>query len=118
MHSISLQAKGLIEKWRVEYNTERPHSALGYLAPAQFAQAHQKEALFNPALYVGAVIIWEQVNRSIIWSDVCRSVSTSPPKSTRLPRPAKLESPNQTSRSQKAAVAAYRRVIKHVDLRS
>ena len=24
----------MIEKWRVEYNTERPHSALGYRPPA------------------------------------------------------------------------------------
>lgn len=37
------QAKGLIENWRVEYNTDRPHSALGYLIPAQFVQAYQKD---------------------------------------------------------------------------
>ena len=29
-----LEAKVLIERWRVEYNTIRPHSALGYRAPA------------------------------------------------------------------------------------
>jgi putative transposase len=34
------QAQDLIENWRVEYNTDRPHSALGYLTPAQFVQAH------------------------------------------------------------------------------
>ena len=28
------EAKVLIEKWRKEYNTFRPHSALGYLPPA------------------------------------------------------------------------------------
>ena len=28
-----LEAKVLIERWRVEYNTIRPHSALGYQAP-------------------------------------------------------------------------------------
>ncbi|WP_332608957.1 integrase core domain-containing protein [Achromobacter sp. ESBL13] len=32
------QAKSLIEDWRVEYNTERPHSALEYLTPEQFAR--------------------------------------------------------------------------------
>ncbi|WP_373832369.1 IS3 family transposase, partial [Delftia acidovorans] len=37
------QAKSLIEDWRVEYNTERPHSALGYLTPEQFAQAHRQQ---------------------------------------------------------------------------
>ena len=35
------QAKSLIEAWRVEYNTKRPHSAIGYLTPIQYAQAHQ-----------------------------------------------------------------------------
>ena len=28
------EAKVLIERWRKEYNTLRPHSALGYLPPA------------------------------------------------------------------------------------
>jgi putative transposase len=42
------QAKSLIEAWRVEYNTERPHSALGYLTPIQYAQAHQQEPFLTP----------------------------------------------------------------------
>ena len=29
-----LEAKVLIERWRVEYNTIRPHSSLGYRPPA------------------------------------------------------------------------------------
>jgi putative transposase len=33
-------AQTAVEAWRVEYNTERPHSALAYLTPMQFAQAH------------------------------------------------------------------------------
>lgn len=33
-------ARSLIERWRIEYNTERPHSALGYLTPEQFVRAH------------------------------------------------------------------------------
>ena len=32
-----------IERWRVDYNTQRPHSALGYVTPKMFAdQARQK----------------------------------------------------------------------------
>ena len=31
-----LEAQVLIEGWRIEYNTERPHSALGYKTPAAF----------------------------------------------------------------------------------
>ncbi len=42
------KAKTLIENWRVEYNTDRPHSALGYLTPTQFAQAHQEKMLLTP----------------------------------------------------------------------
>ena len=33
-------AQAAIEAWRIEYNTERPHSSLAYLTPAQFAEAH------------------------------------------------------------------------------
>ena len=33
-------AQTAIEAWRIEYNSERPHSALGYLTPQQFAKAH------------------------------------------------------------------------------
>jgi len=31
------QARRIIESWRIEYNTERPHSSLGNLTPAAFA---------------------------------------------------------------------------------
>jgi len=31
-------ARSVIEAWRIEYNTERPHSSLGDLAPEQFAR--------------------------------------------------------------------------------
>jgi putative transposase len=35
-------ARSVIERWRLEYNTERPHSSLGYLTPAQYAAATQE----------------------------------------------------------------------------
>jgi putative transposase len=36
---ISLaDARAIIEQWRIDYNTVRPHSALGNLTPAAFAQ--------------------------------------------------------------------------------
>lgn len=33
-----LEAKALIEAWRLHYNTQRPHSSLAYQTPAAFAQ--------------------------------------------------------------------------------
>ncbi|RCS56970.1 integrase core domain-containing protein [Parvibium lacunae] len=31
--------KQLIEAWRHDYNTQRPHSAIGYQTPDQFADS-------------------------------------------------------------------------------
>jgi putative transposase len=33
-----LEAQVLVEDWRIEYNTVRPHSALGYLTPTDYAK--------------------------------------------------------------------------------
>ncbi len=35
-----LEAKVLVEEYRNHYNRERPHSALGYRTPAEFAGAY------------------------------------------------------------------------------
>ncbi len=32
------QARREIEAWRIEYNTERPHSSLGDLTPEEYAE--------------------------------------------------------------------------------
>jgi putative transposase len=42
-----LEAKVLVEDWRIEYNTVRPHSALGYLTPTDYAKAWTND---HPAL--------------------------------------------------------------------
>lgn len=34
-------ARGKIERWRIAYNRERPHSSLGNLTPAEFAAKHE-----------------------------------------------------------------------------
>jgi transposase InsO family protein len=34
-----LEARVLVEDWRIEYNTFRPRSTLGYLTPTDYAQS-------------------------------------------------------------------------------
>ena len=34
------EARRIIERWRVDYNAERPHTSLGNLTPNEFAKAH------------------------------------------------------------------------------
>ena len=35
------EARRIIEAWRIDYNQDRPHSALGYLTPNEFASSRQ-----------------------------------------------------------------------------
>jgi hypothetical protein len=38
------QARRKIEAWRIDYNEQRPHGALGHLTPSEFADAGRKAA--------------------------------------------------------------------------
>lgn len=44
------QARVLIAAWRQDYNETRPHSALNYLSPAEFAAKHRAAAVVPAAL--------------------------------------------------------------------
>jgi hypothetical protein len=49
-------ARAKIAAWRVDYNMERPHSALNYLTPEEFARAASPSGVSNttrPALPQG-----------------------------------------------------------------
>jgi len=37
-------ARKTIEDWRIDYNSQRPHSSLGYATPEEFAKLHQGHA--------------------------------------------------------------------------
>jgi putative transposase len=37
------EAQVIIETWRVDYNTRRPHSSLGHLTPSEFVSHRQDE---------------------------------------------------------------------------
>ena len=40
-----LEAQVLIEDWRIEYNTTCPHSSLGWLSPAAYAEQWRAKQL-------------------------------------------------------------------------
>jgi hypothetical protein len=42
-------ARRVTERWRIEYNTERPHSSLGDRTPEEFAAAAEPGAFPRPA---------------------------------------------------------------------
>lgn len=48
-------AKSAIEAWRIKYNSERPHSALGYLTPQQFRRGSATQ-LASPACGVRSAL--------------------------------------------------------------
>jgi len=58
-----LEARGMLELWRREYNQERPHSALGYLAPEAFALAshHAEPCAATPARHDDDELLVETV---------------------------------------------------------
>lgn len=41
-HRLS-EVRTISEQWRMDYNTERPHKALGYLSPMAYAEQHSKD---------------------------------------------------------------------------
>jgi len=48
-------ARGIIEKWRIDYNNERPHSSLGYRTPEEFLRLESEK--FSTGMPVEAVSI-------------------------------------------------------------
>jgi putative transposase len=47
------EAQAIIEAWRVDYNTRRPHSSLGHLTPREFVSQRQVERDAEEALCSG-----------------------------------------------------------------
>jgi putative transposase len=48
-------ARRIIEAWRIDYNTERPHSSLGYLTPEEFIDRESRK--FSTGMPVEAGLI-------------------------------------------------------------
>jgi len=47
------EAQAIIEAWRVDYNTRRPHSSLGHLTPSEFVAQRQDQPIVEEVVYSG-----------------------------------------------------------------
>ena len=57
-HTSLEDARQIIEAWRVDYNTVRPHSSLGYQTPAEYAARPASP----PTPVVSTTPLWEQTD--------------------------------------------------------
>ena len=48
------EARNIIENWRIDYNTQRPHTSLGGLAPAVYARQQRTRRPVSLELYEGS----------------------------------------------------------------
>jgi len=48
-------AKQIIEKWRIDYNNERPHSSLGYLTPEEFIRQEREKFSTGMPVEAGSI---------------------------------------------------------------
>jgi putative transposase len=71
LFSSLAEARHIIKAWRIDYNTVRPHSSLGYLTPQEFAAqwraAHQSEqdAASRPATGRAAAVHGASASRPV-----------------------------------------------------
>jgi putative transposase len=59
-HTSLGDARRIIEAWRVDYNTVRPHSSLGYRTPEEYAAAVAARPASPPTPVVSIRQSWEQ----------------------------------------------------------
>jgi len=62
-HTGLEDARRIIETWRVDYNTVRPHSSLGYQTPEEYAAQVTARPASPPTPVVSLPLAWEQTDR-------------------------------------------------------
>lgn len=60
------QARAILARWIDDYNTERPHSSLGYATPAAFAAGLEKQRSGITPLVASPALIRDNTNRSLV----------------------------------------------------
>ena len=58
------QARSILARWAHDYNTERPHSSLGYATPAAYAAEKQRAGL-NPPV-ASPALMRDNTDRSLV----------------------------------------------------
>ena len=61
-HTSLQDARRIIEAWRVDYNTARPHSSLGYLTPEEYAATIVVRPASPPTPVVSVTQVWDQTD--------------------------------------------------------
>jgi putative transposase len=61
-HTSLEDARQIIEAWRKDYNTVRPHSSLGYRTPEEYAAAVAARPASPPTPVVSVTPLWEQTD--------------------------------------------------------
>ncbi|CAM5335127.1 Putative transposase OS=Sphingobium scionense OX=1404341 GN=GGQ90_003495 PE=4 SV=1 [Sphingobium scionense] len=60
------QARSILARWVADYNTERPHSSLGYATPAAFAaELEQQRSGLNPTV-ASPALLRDNTGRSLV----------------------------------------------------
>jgi len=78
------QARRIIEAWRIDYNTARPHSSLGYLTPEEFAASwyaaydnqQQPDAAPRPATGRAAAVHGASASRPVAGTPIARQTES------------------------------------------
>ncbi len=61
-HTSLEDARRIIEAWRMDYNTVRPHSSLGYLTPEEYAATITARPASPPTPVVSVTSVWAQTD--------------------------------------------------------
>jgi len=73
-----VEARRIIEDWRMEYNEHRPHSSLGYLSPGEFARKYENEQMIERP---------KRKEKSLRYDDPLRATPSGSPHTVRPKNP-------------------------------